>query len=188
MDDPVDLVDMDPVECSICYQVMDPTESHRLDECGHVFHTACIMTWFRSKNDTCPLCRALPTVKLRPPDVMRRAQTLLASCNDGTCTSDAVIICASRVRSAQAEEEELKVATSELRTYYDRVVRPRKKELLAAYAERRREFKKSTQPILSELNTLDEKDRRDNAILSRRLNSARKRVRTLTRDLGLLPP
>ena len=45
----------DETSCSIC---LDPTEStnHTL-ECGHRFHVDCIVNWFRSGQNTCPLCR-----------------------------------------------------------------------------------------------------------------------------------
>ena len=32
------------------------TKKHKLS-CGHTFHTDCIMSWFRSKKNTCPYCR-----------------------------------------------------------------------------------------------------------------------------------
>ena len=81
----------------------------------------------------------------------------------------------------------MKTAQSQLRSRFENVVKPRKSQLLASYAEQRREFKRNTKPILSELNELDEADRRDNAVMSRRLVSVRKQVREHTRALGLLP-
>ena len=33
---------------------------HKLS-CGHTFHTDCIMSWFRSKKNTCPYCRCTGT-------------------------------------------------------------------------------------------------------------------------------
>lgn len=42
--------------CSICLNDMKE-KCHTL-ECGHVFHTACLMHWFRSGGKACPLCRS----------------------------------------------------------------------------------------------------------------------------------
>ncbi len=51
-------------------------ESHTLQECGHCFHTACAIRWFRSGNESCPLCRGKPDEYIRPLDVMARYTTL----------------------------------------------------------------------------------------------------------------
>jgi len=40
--------------CSICYEVL--TESDSNLECGHTFHSTCIIKWFRSGKQNCPLC------------------------------------------------------------------------------------------------------------------------------------
>ena len=44
--------------CSICFNEMC-TETHEL-ECGHCFHTSCIVEWFRQGSSQCPLCRDEP--------------------------------------------------------------------------------------------------------------------------------
>lgn len=43
-------------KCSICMETTLMQKKHTL-YCGHAFHTDCIMTWFRSKKNTCPYCR-----------------------------------------------------------------------------------------------------------------------------------
>lgn len=46
-------------ECSICYNKLYEDENvYMLPECGHCFHTDCIISWFRMKNSEgkCPLC------------------------------------------------------------------------------------------------------------------------------------
>ncbi len=41
--------------CSICLD--DEGELYTLPDCQHKFHVDCIMTWFRSGKNTCPLCK-----------------------------------------------------------------------------------------------------------------------------------
>lgn len=41
--------------CAICHDNLGE-DVYTLPECNHKFHTNCIMTWFRSKRETCPLC------------------------------------------------------------------------------------------------------------------------------------
>ena len=45
--------------CAICTDVMSEN-SFVLAECGHRFHTNCIMTWFRTGRSSCPLCNHEP--------------------------------------------------------------------------------------------------------------------------------
>ena len=42
------------MECAICQDIMN--DPHDL-ECGHTFHTSCIVAWFRSGKSSCPICR-----------------------------------------------------------------------------------------------------------------------------------
>ena len=52
--------------CSICLQDFvnkstNPLEStYKIPECGHTFHTNCLMQWFR-REQRCPLCRDIGT-------------------------------------------------------------------------------------------------------------------------------
>jgi adenylate kinase family enzyme len=41
--------------CPICLSNMDAHEDIKI-ECGHRFHTKCIMKWFRSSRGQCPCC------------------------------------------------------------------------------------------------------------------------------------
>lgn len=42
--------------CPICLSNMDDTNNIYRIECGHKFHTECIMKWFRSSKGQCPCC------------------------------------------------------------------------------------------------------------------------------------
>lgn len=45
-------------ECSICKENYDESTKYTIPECNHVFHTECIVSWFRGSNRSdCPLCR-----------------------------------------------------------------------------------------------------------------------------------
>ena len=47
--------------CPICH--LDLDDASLTLECGHSFHAACVLSWFRSEHDshgTCPLCRHSP--------------------------------------------------------------------------------------------------------------------------------
>jgi len=43
-------------KCTICLGAFGETPIHTL-QCGHAYHTTCIITWFRAGNPSCPLCR-----------------------------------------------------------------------------------------------------------------------------------
>ena len=42
--------------CSICFENIENNE-YILPECDHKFHINCIMTWFRTGQKSCPMCR-----------------------------------------------------------------------------------------------------------------------------------
>ena len=43
--------------CVVCQDELHNGEpQHALQACGHVFHTDCVMQWFRSRQSRCPLC------------------------------------------------------------------------------------------------------------------------------------
>ena len=57
--------------CAICRDDISGFPTSTLPECGHTFHSECLITWFRSPRDwnfsgknctgTCPLCRHTPS-------------------------------------------------------------------------------------------------------------------------------
>ena len=42
--------------CVICHETMNESDYYPVPECGHIFHTDCIVAWFRSGKSNCPLC------------------------------------------------------------------------------------------------------------------------------------
>jgi G3E family GTPase len=55
--------------CAICHENLE-SDTYTLPECNHMFHTNCIMTWFRSPNSPsrCPLCNNNGINKIRDLD------------------------------------------------------------------------------------------------------------------------
>lgn len=45
------------ITCSICLDDMHSGEQARDLPCGHMFHSACVDSWFLSKQRKCPICR-----------------------------------------------------------------------------------------------------------------------------------
>ena len=66
------------MHCSICLEeISDEYNCHSLYECQHKFHTECIITWFRSGNQDCPLCRGFPSIEVGLLDVRERRSLVL---------------------------------------------------------------------------------------------------------------
>ena len=62
--------------CSICLADIETTDRYKL-ECGHHFHTQCIVQWFRSCDEgPCPNCRAQEPHQLTFGDAQKRAMYL----------------------------------------------------------------------------------------------------------------
>lgn len=48
----------DEADCGICLESIEPPQSKcQLRNCGHIFHTRCILKWFVQKK-SCPVCRS----------------------------------------------------------------------------------------------------------------------------------
>ena len=48
------------MDCPICAKAYSDENLKHTLECGHHFHSNCIISWFRTGANTCPLCRATP--------------------------------------------------------------------------------------------------------------------------------
>lgn len=49
------------MECSICFECMNPVTNFVITECGHNFHTNCLMENISHNGFACPCCRSLMT-------------------------------------------------------------------------------------------------------------------------------
>ena len=43
--------------CAICLEALSENDKHVIEECNHEFHNKCIISWLRSGNSSCPICR-----------------------------------------------------------------------------------------------------------------------------------
>ena len=170
--------------CSICYHTMKHDESHTL-ECEHKFHTGCILKWFRSKQDTCPLCREQPVVKLKTPDVFHRAKTLIEQETKGI-TSDPFI--KRKMLDINESERMILIQEKELLNHkemFKNVIKPRKEQILRHYRLLRKEFKEKSSPLLKELDRIDEAEHTQRKVIRKAINQERKKKREAMRDIGL---
>jgi len=55
-------VTIDTDKCCICQTLLSEKNYYPLPECGHIFHTECIISWFRHSKQNCPLCMNIGTV------------------------------------------------------------------------------------------------------------------------------
>jgi hypothetical protein len=42
--------------CLICHDDIYSNQNYQLPECNHIYHTDCIIQWFRMGNSNCPYC------------------------------------------------------------------------------------------------------------------------------------
>lgn len=54
--DEEDINDKDNDTCAICIEPFSSKNTNIILDCGHKFHSSCIITWFK-KELTCPICR-----------------------------------------------------------------------------------------------------------------------------------
>ena len=44
--------------CAVCMDPLNSGDVHSMDECGHRFHSRCIIGWLQRGHLSCPTCRA----------------------------------------------------------------------------------------------------------------------------------
>lgn len=173
--------------CAICFGGMDRGNSHRLHECGHVFHSECIIQWFRSKQDTCPLCRKLPNVRMKPPDVMHRAYSLMQKQKDGLIQDSVVAENMLLVGESESEIRRLEDKLKDLKKFNYNTLRVEKEKLLKEYRDHRKAFKAITVPILKRLDELDDARHSSEREIAIQLGAARSKRKRCLRTIGLRP-
>ena len=109
--DPADPADPDLPACCICLQACSSSSSstHTL-ECGHVFHTDCIVAWFRTRGNagTCPMCRADPSQVLTFPDAYARCSMLRRKARSSSAPAELKRAVARIQRAEQKEKEAMR--------------------------------------------------------------------------------
>ena len=64
------MVDDNSKTCVICMdEISESDATYKMDNCGHVFHTDCIVRSIQTGNITCPCCRSLPGFMVDQEDV-----------------------------------------------------------------------------------------------------------------------
>ena len=129
---------MSEAVCPICCDDGEDDALHTL-ECGHVFHTNCILQWFRQGAPTCPLCRATDddTARLSPLDTMARCALLRQRAR----RKDAPGCLKRLVQRLRVAEEDLRNAGKDLRAFeteHRSVIRGRNKRLVGKWRKWRR--------------------------------------------------
>jgi hypothetical protein len=59
--------------CSICLtDLHQNNNTHNIPECGHTFHSNCLIDWLRIGDRTCPMCRGVQNNRRRlKPNILR---------------------------------------------------------------------------------------------------------------------
>ena len=101
-------------ECPICRIDISNNQLYTLN-CGHTFHTECIITWFRSLYQECPLCRDLPTKQYKKATQEIRYQTMRKYSKKIKASK----LLKNAVKNLKKHEDEYKNITKELKECCD---------------------------------------------------------------------
>jgi len=71
-------------DCVICKKTLCEETYYPLPECGHIFHTECIMTWFRNGNHECPICKCYDKTYLMYSNKYNSDDDYFSKLNKGT--------------------------------------------------------------------------------------------------------
>lgn len=117
--------------CQECGDTDNVNDDSRFTlECQHTFHTKCLMSWFRSQNEGCPLCRDGAHVRLSHMTAETRVRMLRR--------------CARRKNA----DPKLKKLVMRLRTLEEK-----HKSAISAYAS----FRRNHRHVLMQLKLMDRK-------------------------------
>jgi len=91
-------------KCTICLGAFGETPIHTL-QCGHAYHTTCVVTWFRAGNPSCPLCRdEEENIIVSPPEAVRRLKKIAKRKSAPTRLKK----CVTRLKKAEEEHTQAK--------------------------------------------------------------------------------
>lgn len=183
--------------CAICLVEMDveaPNQPslYKLPECGHMFHTDCIVLYLRSGSSTsntnsrCPLCRRDPSVRLQKQDVMQRAKMMMDRFNakDESLAPEACE-CARRIETLDLRVKRARENIS-VNVRNNQLNLTKKEKLLVEYRKLRDEFRRVSRPIMMQVEKLQDENSRRRRRLTRILWEAKKAHREEMRRLGLI--
>ena len=99
--------------CPICTEDIKGNE-HKL-ECGHCFHTCCIVKWFRTGSSSCPMCRSKDTdsMNLSFMDIDVRSNMLRKMSRRKSAPGDLKVL----VRKLKEAENQRKEHMNELKEF-----------------------------------------------------------------------
>ena len=122
--------------CSICMEPCDSTHPHTQLECGHSFHTQCIIAWLRTPDNmgTCPNCRGEPGFHFRRQTLDERANTLVRMCINKRDVPKRLKVLLKRKKKADSNKKKARKAFSDLKRRDD--VKKIMKELSKARHQR----------------------------------------------------
>ena len=178
-------------ECPICYGTFEESEKPHLLECGHLFLANCIITWFRSGCDTCPMCRGSPHVKMSPVDIMQRAKTIVDDYVLGNEQGYAQPLDHAIVHKIQQIKQldtlmGIQInALNQEHVSFKMVGKKKKGEILSQYRKMRDEYRKASDPLLHELEKIDNNHRVALLTHRRSITAAKRERRSLMREVGL---
>ena len=125
-------------------------------------------------------------VRMRPPDVMQRARSILSAFDAGTTQLQPEL--QQRIANVRQKEAEIQSAIAEMKAQqqvFRNVGQVRKNALLREYRAVRAEFRERTGPMLRELDWIDKYQAMSTNGYRQRITGLRRQCRALHREIGL---